>query len=203
MLRQHTEALIACRECDLLHYKRPLHAGETARCQRCHALLYRHQPQGLEHSLALLLSALVLYALALSFPFLSLQVQGHTHAITLLASVAELQRQQMQGLALFTGAILLLAPLLRIGGLLSIIMPLYFHYRPAYAPMACRMLAWLTPWSMMEIYLIGVLVALVKLTAIGTIILGAAFWAFILLVVCMTWVSAHLDHDDLWHKLTS
>jgi paraquat-inducible protein A len=200
-MRTPLAELIACRECDLLHHKRLLQVGEIARCQRCHAVLYRHQPRALERALALLLAALLLYIIAIAFPFMAMQVQGQTREINLLASVMALSQQDRQGLALFTFAILLLAPLLRIGGLLYVLIPLYWHRRPPYAHLAYRVLEWLAPWSMMEIYLLGALVALVKLADMGTILLGSAFWAFLLLVFSMSWAGASLDSHSLWQKL--
>jgi paraquat-inducible protein A len=188
--------LIACHECDYLHHKPSLQAGETARCSRCNAVLFRARPHAVEQTFALLCAALALFWIANSFPFLAMQAQGQTREISLFSAVTALYQNDMLGLALFVFIVLLLIPLLRILGLLYVVLSI---------KLSCLIPAWvwrtvdgLTPWSMMEIYLLGALVALVKLADMGAIIVGVAFWAFMALVITMTWARSCMD--SLWHR---
>jgi len=73
MANYRGEELIACHECDHLHCAEPVPVGAKANCKHCGSLLYRHIPDSLDRSLALYLTALILFVLANSFPFLSLE----------------------------------------------------------------------------------------------------------------------------------
>lgn len=189
------EHLIACHECDMLHHKAELQTGESAHCSRCHAVLYRYRPHALEQAFALLCAALVLFWIANSFPFLAMQAQGQVREISLFSTVAALYQNRMFGLAVLVFIVLLFIPLLRILGLLYVLLSVKLARRiPAWV---WRIVELLTPWSMMEIYLLGALVALVKLADMGTIIVGIAFWAFMALVIAMTWARSCVD--SLWH----
>jgi paraquat-inducible protein A len=194
-------ALLVCHECDLLYRQPVLQPGQTAHCVRCHAVLCRSQPQGVQRATAFGLAALIFYAIANAWPFLSMGAQGQTREISLLTCVTELYRHQMPGLALFATAILLIAPLLQILGLLYVLIPLGFSRRLPQAAGVCRLIAWLTPWSMTEIHLLGTVVALVKLAAMGDIILGVAFWALLALVLTLAAATATLHPHSLWTAL--
>ncbi len=195
------EHLIACPECDVLHDKRDLAVGQSACCRRCHAVLYRHKPAGIQQAAALSLAALLLYGIANVFPFMAIEAQGQLREISLLSCITELYQHQMPGLALFTFAILLCAPLLRIVSLLYVLLPLGMNRRWRYAMALYRLAEWLKPWSMAEIHLLGTLVALIKLAAMGTMILGVAFWGLMALVLTLTTVRLVLDDDTVWHRL--
>ena len=195
------EQLIACRECDMLHRRQALRSGQTARCARCDAVLYRNQPAGIQQAAALGLAALLLYGIANAFPFIAIEAQGQMREISLLTCVTELYRHHMPGLAAFTFAILLLAPLLRVAGLLYVLLPLCFARCLPQAATLCRLSERLRPWSMAEIHLLGTLVALIKLADMGNIILGAAFWGLAALVLTLTAAAAALDGDTLWNRL--
>jgi len=193
--------LIACPECDLLHDKRELSVGQTACCRRCHAVMYRNRPAGIQQATALSLAALLLYGVANFFPFMAIEAQGQLREISLLSCVTELYQHQMLLLALFTFAILLCAPLLRIISLLYVLVPLGMNRRLPYAAQLFRLAEWLKPWSMAEIHLLGTVVALIKLASMGTIILGIAFWGLMALVLTLTMASLVLDGDTVWTRL--
>src|SRR5688572_3027330 len=92
--------LLACPECDLLQLDSAVPRPRKALCTRCGAILYQRHAQGLERTLALTASALVLFALANAFPILSLELQGERTDATLAGAVAALWSQQMQLVAL-------------------------------------------------------------------------------------------------------
>ena len=195
------DQLIACHDCDLLQYRRQLHDGETARCARCQAFLYKRKPDSINRALALTLTSLILFLLANSFPFLSMQVQGREQSISLLSAVWSLYEEQQWLLATCVGFLILLAPLLKLVGLLYLLLPLSLGRALPRSPLTYRIVDLLTPWSMMEVYLIGTLVALVKLMELAHIVLGLSFWSFIGLIICETAVGITLDGVSLWQRL--
>ena len=86
-------AIIACHECDLLQREGPLPQGGKALCVRCGALLYRSHPRSVERTLAFALAAIVLFAVANSFPIVSLELQGQRVDATLYGAVNALYGQ--------------------------------------------------------------------------------------------------------------
>ena len=194
-------ALIACPGCDLLHRKVALAAGSTARCRRCGHRLYSLKDQGIERALALTLASVVLFVIANTFPFMAIEVQGIRQEISVLSAAIELFHRGMPALGVFAAAVIFLFPLLQLLGMLAVLLPLYRRQPTAMARRALRLVSALAPWSMMEIYLLGVLVSLVKLAAMAELTLGTAFWAFGALVVTNTWASTVIDRHCLWEQL--
>lgn len=195
------DSLIACHECDLLHRKRPLPHGDLARCRRCGAVLYRAETLGLQLPLALSLTALMLLLLANAFPILVVEFSGRREAGTFYSAVEQLWGAGLWPLALLVFATSMLAPFLQIGGLLTVLgLTLAGRARPWTA----RLYRWtrlLTPWSMLEVYLLALLVALVKLRDLVDLAPGIAFFAFALLILVMPATQAALQRSDLWERL--
>jgi len=193
--------LIACPGCDLLHRHRALPPGATARCRRCGHRLYAHKTQGIHYSLALTLASAMFFLLANVFPFLSIEVQGVSREISVLSAAIELFHRGMPGLGLFAAAVIFVFPLLHLAGMLTVLLPVFRGRSPQTARMAMRLVSLLAPWSMMEIYMLGVLVSLVKLATLADIHYGTAFWAFGALVVTNTLAAMSIDRDCLWRRL--
>ena len=122
--------LIACHECDLLHSIQPVPAGGKALCIRCGAFLYKYLPNSLDRALALHLAAFLLLIMANVFPFLSLKLSGRVEVNVLASGALELYRLGMGevGLVVFLTGILF--PFLTITGMLYILLPMKFGYRP-------------------------------------------------------------------------
>jgi paraquat-inducible protein A len=195
------DTLIACHECDLLQRRRRLRDGQSARCTRCGALLYKQKRRSLERSLALTLASLIFYLLACSFPFMTLEIQGREQAITLPSGIWQLYEEGLWLLAVIVAVMILLAPLLKILGLLYVLLPLRRRRTPRRSAWTYRVVEWMHPWSMMEIYLIGALVSLVKLAELATIVPGVAFWSFIALIITETAAGVALDPHTLWQRI--
>lgn len=193
--------LLACHDCDLLQHRQLLHPGQAAYCSRCGALLYRYSGNQLDQTLALSLTSLILFILANSFPFISMEVQGLVQTISLPATIWALYQEQEWLLALCVGFMIFLAPLLKLIGLLYVLLPLKWNRSLPRTTLSYRIVALLTPWSMMEVYLIGTLVALVKLAEMADIVLGISFWSFIALIICETAASVALSGVPLWQGL--
>jgi paraquat-inducible protein A len=195
------DQLIACHDCDLLQQRRALRDGEVARCARCQAFLYRRKPRSLDRALALSLAALILFILANTFPFLSMQVQGREQFITLPSAVGSLLAGNQWLLAACVGFLILLAPLLKLLSLLYVLIPLRLGKRVPHSSRYYRLARQIAPWNMVEVYLIGTLVALVKLAELATIVLGISFWSFVGLIICETAAGIALDGVALWSSL--
>ena len=195
------ESLIACHECDLLHQRQPLPPGGTARCVRCGAVLYRRKPNSLDRVLALTAAGLVLFIVANAYPFLTFRLEAQKQETTLITGVMELYEQGMwevAGVVLLTSILL---PLLEIVGMLYVLLPLKFNMRPWKLPLFFRLVRGFKPWGMMEVFMVGILVAFVKLSKMATIIPGVALYAFMILIFVLAASAAALDPHIVWNRV--
>jgi paraquat-inducible protein A len=194
------ETLIACHECDLIHRVKPLPKKGVANCMRCGAVLYRHKPNSLERTLALSLAGLVLFVLANSFPFLALKMEAQVHQINLITGIKVLYTQGMQALAILVLLTTILAPLSQLLGMLYVLLPLRHHrVPPQFAPIF-RLVRGLETWSMMEVFMLGILVSVVKLAKMAQIVPGIAIFSFFGLIVVLAAATVSLDPHEVWHR---
>ncbi len=195
-------SLVACHECDLLHEKIEIEVGAEAHCVRCNAHLYTHKNNSIDRALAVGLAALILFVVANSFPFLQISVSGNAQSMSIISAVYALTSEGMWILATMCFGFILLFPLFRMAGLLYILLPLRFNRRLPGMELVFRWIVYLSPWSMMEIYLFGAIVALVKLASMANIELGYSFFAFALLNI-LTVVSVQMiDNHSLWELIS-
>jgi paraquat-inducible protein A len=193
--------VVACHDCDLLN-RLPDDVAATLLCPRCGAVLHRHRPDSIDRSLALTLSALTLFIVALSFPFLAMKSGGFVQETRLLTGIRELWQQELYGLATLVLLTCVIIPLGQIAGLLYLLVPLKGNRPPLrHAIPVLRLIKHLAPWGMLEIFMLGILVALVKLGKMATIVPGISVFAFGLLVLVMAAAISALDSHLLWDRL--
>ena len=195
--------LVACEDCDLLHQLGPVPEGGAARCRRCGGTLRRRPRNGLEHTLALAIAAAVLFVVANVFPFLSFEMKGRITETTLISGVIDLYQQGRETIAVLVCFTIVLAPLCQIGLLLWVLLPLHLGQVPWQLPHAFRFLRHVQPWSMMEVFIIGILVAIVKLMGMATIIPGLALWSFVLLMLVLAGAVSSFEPEAVWERLES
>jgi paraquat-inducible protein A len=196
------DALTLCDECDLLQRNPPLPRGGSAHCVRCGHLLHKHRPDSVNRTLALALAGLVLFVIANSFPFLSFDMQGQTTQTTLFTGVKDLTEQgkgEVAAVVFFTS---ILAPGLQLLLLLTVLLPLKLSGRlPPGFPTLFRWFKTLVPWGMMDVFMIGILVSVVKLTDMATIVPGTSLFAFVALIFVLAAAQAALDPDVVWERV--
>ena len=196
MLGMHSQH--ACHECDLL-----IDLPETVKqgrllCPRCGFVITKISANSAQKIIALAVTSFILLLMANAFPFLTFETNGQFQQITLFQSITELWKQGYAGLAMMILVFILLAPACFILGLLYLLVPLYFYIRP---PGMIRIACWLfrlINWSMVEVFLIGVLVSLIKIASMATVIPGISFWAYILFSLAITFVLSTTDKHQLW-----
>lgn len=195
------DRLTACPECGLLQRNPTLPPHGYAECVRCGAVLHRDRPDSLNRTLALTVAGLVLFAIANSFPFLAFEMRGQSTQTTLLTGVGELYRGGNWFIAtavLFTSV---LAPGLELALLLLVLIPLVLQRMPAWLPRLFRWVRTLAPWGMMDVFMLGILVSVVKLSEMATIVPGASLFAFVFLILVLAAAQAALDPDLVWSRV--
>lgn len=196
-----TQTLIACHECDLLHQVQPLPEKSKARCSRCGAVLYAHFPATIDRTLAFAITGLVLLVIANIYPFLSLESQGTVLETTLITGTIILSKQNMAGLALLVLLTSMLIPCLLLGGLAYVLGPISLGYRLPANRRIFRLALILRPWSMTEVFFLGILVSVIKLAKMATIIPGTALFSFLGLVFVLAAVNTCMDPRTIWEEI--
>lgn len=191
----------ACIECDLLVRIGELQGGERAACPRCGYLLSAPKGDGLTRALAFALAACALLAVANAFPFLSLKAKGLEQVMTLPRTATELYRDGYATLAVLVLGPIVAVPALILATLVALLVPLRHRRSAPWLVAAGRCLFALGPWSMVEVFVIGVLVSLVKIGAMATVALGISFWAYVGFAVCFTASLANLDRLAMWREI--
>ncbi|GGP18415.1 paraquat-inducible protein A [Silvimonas iriomotensis] len=195
------EHLIACHECDLLLRPPELEPGGVARCPRCGATLYKSAHRSQERALAFTVSAIILLMLANFFPIMALQVGGNQVSCTLTSAALMLYHEGMQELGILVLITTVIVPTAQMLIMLYVLLPLSLDYLPPRIPDMLRMLNMLRPWSMVEVFMLGILVSLTKLTAMATVIPGIALWSFAALMVLMTAAISAFNARHIWQLL--
>ena len=193
-------SLVGCPSCDLLQRLGEIPEGATALCVRCGGVLRRRRRNSIERTLALTLAASVLFVVANSFPFLSFDMRGQVTRTTLLTGVFDLYEQGVWQVAALVGLTAVAAPLAQLALLLYVLLPVHLGRIPWQMAGAFRLLRHVQPWSMMEVFLVGILVAVTKLVDMATVVPGLALWAFALLIVVLAGASASLDPEAVWER---
>ena len=193
--------IIACQDCDLLHRQRPLRDGERAMCTRCGAVLYQQKRNSLDYTLVFSLTALILFVMANVFPFMTFKYEGREQGSVLFTGVKELFVQDLWAVAILVLLVSIVIPLLKIAGMLYVLVPLKVNRRPWKASPIFRIVEALHPWAMVDVYMLGVIVAMVKLNDFATIVPGAALYSFAVLLISMAAAGAVLDPHDVWERL--
>lgn len=192
--------LLACPQCDALQLVARKEAA-TFRCPRCGAIVHRAVPGRLEHALALCLAAMVCFVLANSFPIVAIEAAGDTVQATLIGAARALHGQKMDLVATVVVTTTVIVPTV---DLLCTATLLIYARRRRSAPA----LAWLfrvrealRPWNMVEIFVLGALVAIVKLGSLASVVLGTGIWSLGAFIFISAATSHAFDPVEFWDEI--
>lgn len=193
-----SESFIACHDCDLLHKRPVVPTGMSAKCCRCGALLIKPKIDSLDRTLSLAFAGIILLILANSFPFLGFELQGQVRHVLLFTGILHFYTSGMYGLAALVLFTTIIAPLSQLLTLIYILLSIKLN-RPL--PGIFQLFRWmqsLQPWSMMEVFMVGILVSVVKLSKTAHIITDVAAYCFMVLIFVMAACLASLDPHIVW-----
>jgi paraquat-inducible protein A len=169
---------------------------------RCGVVLKTQHSTAIASVLALSITSFVLMVAAISFPFLNLSVAGQSNSTSVLGAVMAFSDTFTLPLAAAVAAFIIFVPLIRLAAIILAVTPLVAGNKPS--PLARQSFGLseaLRPWSMAEIFIVGVAVALVKVAGLATIGFGPAFWAFTILVLLTFYQDTLICRYSLWRAL--
>ncbi|MCJ1887304.1 paraquat-inducible protein A [Pseudomonas sp. LA21] len=195
-----TDELIICEYCDAVYQRAPLQTRQRALCVRCGGVLQRHVALTVEQRLALSLTGAVLLAFANFYPVMTIGMQGIHNSATLWDSVLILSSGTITFIALVMALAIIIAPVLQVTLLIWLLgFALCGRRAPAFA-LCMRALEGVRPWSMLEVCLLGTLVAVIKLAGLLEVIPGIGLVALAALSMLLIYVAGR-DIRDLWGQV--
>jgi len=201
MASADTEHLKACHCCGLVQTLPRIPTGHVARCTRCSTTIRdpRRGPLGNQRAAAAALAALILYPFAVGLPIMQIERLGRTHESSIWQGSVELlsHGQLFVGLVVLLCSILL--PLVKLVLLLLITKarPLLSQHGRAHT---YRWIEWAGRWGMLDVLLIAVLVAWLKLRDVVAVEPGPAAWTFTLMVLMSLLASTWFDPHAVWDR---
>jgi paraquat-inducible protein A len=194
-------SLVACPHCDLLQRLPGIAPDASARCPRCDRELWRRRDDSLDRTLALALAGAVLLVIANVVPMLGLTVVGRQAYTTVFGGAVQLWndgRETVAALVLLTAVV---APALQIGFMLAIVLGAHRERPPRWVGTLLRHHPTTCTWSMIEVMMLGVLVALIKIADYAKVIPGLALFALGALIFLLAAMQAGFDPREVWGRV--
>jgi paraquat-inducible protein A len=176
-MSREEDSLVVCEQCGMAHRWRALPSGAVARCVRCDASLGHSHRFQLPTVLALTVTAAVAYCIGISTDVLSLEFRGAVHAATLPQAIGATWDEGQEIIAAVAALTALVAPALFIALRLYILVPLMSGRVPRGFALCVRVLHQASRWNMVEVFTIGVLLSLVRLSSLADAAPGPGLFA--------------------------
>lgn len=192
------DRLIICEQCHTLHEEIPICDGTKALCTACGGILYRYDSKLVDYGLAWSLTGLIFFILANLFPIVNIELLGHEQFITIPKTFVALFDNGFYVVGLLCLFLIFLFPFMIFSINIVLFGLLKWHKAPQFTKELLILLSHIKPWSMSDIFLISVLVALVKLIGYAQIHMGVAFWALIGFVAIDLYITKRIHISEIW-----
>lgn len=193
-------SLASCRSCDLLCRLKPLPPGAAARCPRCGARVRPRKPESLRRTVALLLAAAIFYVPANIYPVMKIESFGTTSADTILQGVKELVADGSWPIGLLLFFASFCVPTLKLFGLACLVVSVRrgSRWRPRQRTVWYRLIETIGRWSMLDIFTLSIMVALLEMGNMLTVVPGIGAGAFAAVVVLTMFAAGSFDPRLVW-----
>lgn len=199
--------LAPCLECGLVSAIPAISGEQNACCPRCGHTLFRQVIDSHQKVLAIGTTCLVLLAISLVFPFMTISVQGLSHHIVLLNALSVFHYFDNNALAVLLVLTVILLPAFYVLALMVLFVLAAKKQEGDYpgdswwVKQLLRFVFRIEHWLLVDIFLVGVLVSIVKIAAMTDVVMGESFWAFMLFTLMLVKISRATDRHWLYHRL--
>jgi paraquat-inducible protein A len=192
---------IACPDCDLLQCLPDLPPGAKARCPRCACTVATRMAEPIDRPLALTVAAAIALIVANTTPLMGLSVVGRQASTTIIGGAHQmwLQGEQITGLIVVFCAVI--APAGYILFMLTVLLAARRPPAPRWVGELLRGAEFMQPWSMNEVMMLGILVALIKIAELATVEAGPGMYAMGALVLLFPAIMATFDTEEMWRRV--
>lgn len=193
-----SQGLVRCHECGRLAKQTQSHQN----CPICGHRLHARLPHSQRRTAALLLSGLALYIPANIFPIMTVTELGRGEPHTIIGGIIALIHGNMLPVALLVLVASILVPLFKLLGLGLLLLGTYYYLpvKARWLTRLYRIIAFVGRWSMLDIFMISILVSLVDIGGVAQIIAGPAATAFAAVVVLTMFAAKHFDPRLIWDR---
>lgn len=192
---------VACRECELQQRVPPLPPGGKAACARCKMTIARNPVDPIDRPLALAITAAVVFLIANLSPLMGMSVAGLDSSTTILGAARETWLRGSELAAVSVAFCAVVAPGLFIAFMLLMLLAARRPPAPRWVGRLLRLSESVQPWSMSEVMLLGVLVALIKVSQFATVVSGVGLFALAVLVVLLATLGSSFDSNVIWQRI--
>jgi paraquat-inducible protein A len=192
---------VECRNCGLLQVQPPVGRRDIVSCSRCKTQLEHSAGKSLDATLACSAAIMLLLVPAWTAPFLTASALGATRTSFLPMSVSTVWSDGSPLLALIVFLFVLTFPLLRFGTMTAVLFALRRGRRPAWLVPAFRICNALQTWAMLDVFLLGLMVAYIRLRSSLFVSLGAGAICFIVAGFLSMVARATLDKALVWRLI--
>ena len=196
------EIRFVCHECDALQMVPAVEPGHDANCIRCKSLLFRNPKGGIDKPLAFLMASMVMFVIANVMPIMTLTIVGVKLSTTITGAAYIFYQQGSPELAAIVWLPSVFIPGVIILSMFYVLFSIRFQLNWRYAKPLLVLTGRLLPWGMMDVFMLGILVSIVKLVGLADVVIGTGFYAFAFLVVLYASTIASLETHTLWERLT-
>jgi paraquat-inducible protein A len=197
----YSENIVACLDCDLLQRIPALSPGVTAKCQRCGHTIASSKPDSLNRTLALVLAAAIALIVANILPLMELSISERQISTTILGGAREMWFRGEPITAMLVAFCTVAAPAIYIGMMLTILLVARQTPVPWWAGTLLHWAEWHQTWAMVEVMMLGILVALIKIADLATVVPGIGMFAVGALVVLIAAITVIFDPHQVWQSI--
>lgn len=189
---------VICHTCYTLHEEVPIKDGTKACCTVCGGILYRYDTKLIDNGLALSITGLIFFTLANVFPLVQIEILGLEQYITIPKTIFSLFDSGFYIVGIICAFLIFIFPLMIF--LINLVLFTLFKLKRGkkLSKELLILLAHITPWSMTDIFLVSIMVALVKLIGYAQIHMGIAFWSLIVFVMIDIYIVKRVHISELW-----
>jgi paraquat-inducible protein A len=192
---------VACPDCDLLQRIPELEPGAKARCARCGHVLASQSADPLDRPLALTLAAAVVFIVANTASLMDLSAVGRYASTTIPNGAYEMWMQGEKITAVIVAFCAVIAPGVYIAFMLTILIAVRHPPAPHWVGELLRWGNSMQPWSMGEVMILGIMVALIKIAELASVSAGIGMYAIGALVVLLAAISMTFDPREVWRRV--
>jgi paraquat-inducible protein A len=192
--------MVVCRDCDALIQVSEL-ALATCRCPRCGCIVRRAGSGRLDSALALYIAAGIFFLMANVLPVLTIEAAGNQVNVTLTGAAFALRNQALGIMSWVVLATTVAIPAIELTSAIALLLLVKVRRSAQFVGVFFRIREGLRPWSMLEIFVLGALVAFVKLGSVANVIAGAGMWSLGAFMVSSAVASHAFDPGALWSRI--
>ena len=192
---------IACPDCDLLQNVPDLPPGGKARCSRCASTVATRMAEPIDLPLALTITSAIVFVIANTAPLMSLSAVGRFASTTIMGGAYDMWLQGEAITAVVVAFCAVIAPAGYIIFMLTVLLAARRPPAPHWVGEMLRGAEFMQNWSMNEVMLLGILVALIKIAELANVEAGIGMYAVGALVLIFPAIMATFDPDEIWQRV--